>query len=91
MKVVFTKHAEEKFENLARVGVFVTKRDVIKTITQPDHLDREIDFPQIIASRLLSKTRILRVVYKMENDIMTVITFYPAKIGRYYENKESKN
>jgi len=27
----------------------------------------------------------MQIVFKIEDDIITIITFYPAKKGRYYE------
>lgn len=42
------------------------------------------DYPNFIASGRLDKDHIVRIVYKIEGDIITVITFFPAKKGRYY-------
>lgn len=86
MKIVFTNHAKRKFVDLGRQGVAIAEKDVFGAIEDPEHVDEVSDAPKLIASRLIDKAHILRVVYKLENDIITVITFYPAQKGRYYEN-----
>lgn len=86
MKYIFTKHAKIKFANLAKIGVTISKKHVLNTVKNPQHLDKISDFPKIIASKNIDKNHILRVVFKSEDDIITIITFYPAKRGRYYEN-----
>ena len=45
--------------------------------------DYETDPPKIIASGEFGKDHIIRVVYKVEDDIITIITFYPSRKGRY--------
>jgi len=90
MNVVYTKHAKKKFKILERIGVKVTSKDVFSTIEDPDHYDSESDEPSIIVSRSIDKNHILRVVFKAEDGIITVITFYPARKGRYY-GKKNKN
>jgi len=86
VKYIFTKHAKIKFANLAKIGVTISKKDILGTVKNPQHLDKISDFPKIIASKTIDEIHILRVVFKSEDDIITIITFYPAKRGRYYEN-----
>lgn len=92
MKIVFTKHASDKFVNLPPESVKVTKRDVLEAIKKPAYKDIESDRPKIIVHKNLDKTHIVRVVYKRslraytlkeESGIITVITFYPTRKGRY--------
>jgi len=85
MRFVFTKHARGKFVKFAKNGIIVYEKDVLKTIGNPEHLDKESDFPKMIASRPRDNKHILRVVFKIEDDIIIIITFYPARKGRYYE------
>lgn len=90
MKFVFTKHAVvDKLAMLKKhkFQIRVTKRLVKEIILGPEHKDEESDKPNIIASKGIDKNHILRVVYRKENDIIKVITFYPAEKGRYYEEK----
>lgn len=87
MKFVFTKHAKDRLVKFAKIGIKIYRRDVLATIKNPEHLDKESDFPKIIASKPRDEKHILRVVFKIEDDIITIITFYIAKKGRYYEAK----
>ncbi|KKR78363.1 MAG: hypothetical protein UU23_C0001G0127 [Candidatus Curtissbacteria bacterium GW2011_GWA1_40_9] len=67
---------------------FKSNKTFIKEIiTNPDHEDKVSDYPKIIASKSLDSKHVLRVVYKQEDDIITVITFYPAPKGKYYQNE----
>ncbi len=85
MKIVYTKHAAiDKFKILKKHKYKVDKNFIEKVIKDPDHEDRESDKPKIIASAAIDQTHVLRVVYKQEGDIITIITFYPAEKGRYY-------
>ena len=90
MKVVFTKHAAvDKFAILKKhkFKTRVTKNLIKKVILNPEHKDEESDKPNSIVSKSIDVEHILRVVYRKENDIILVITFYPAEKGRYYEEK----
>lgn len=84
MRVIFTYHAEKKFKDLKELNVHATKSLIKRILGKPAHLDTTSDFPKKIASGEFDQTRILRIVYKRKHDIITVITFYPAKKGRYF-------
>lgn len=85
MKIVFKNHPlKDKFPLLAKWGFKLTKADIVNVIKNPKHIDKETDPPKIIASKTLDKKHILRIVYKIEDGIIYVITFYPAEKGRYY-------
>ena len=84
MKIVFTKHARDKFKMLAKHWFNLTGTDVIKVLENPEHEDKETNLPNIIASKSFDEKHVLRVVYKREDGIIRVITFYPAEKGRYY-------
>ncbi|OGK41564.1 hypothetical protein A3A74_08055 [Candidatus Roizmanbacteria bacterium RIFCSPLOWO2_01_FULL_35_13] len=85
MKIVFTKHASvDKVAMLKKHNFTANKAFIKEVIEKPDHEDKESDFPKIIASKSMDSKHVLRVVYKLEDDIITVITFYPAPKGRYY-------
>lgn len=83
MKTIYTKHALRKFFDLAKLGIRVNKSIVNDAIKNPLHVDHETDPPKIIASGNLDPDHVIRVVYHKENDIIRIITFYPAKKGRY--------
>lgn len=94
MRIIFTKHAAiEKFKMLEKHSFRpkITKKMIRDVIRKPDHEDLKSDFPKIIVSKSLDEKHILRVVYKIEGGIITVITFHPAEQGRYYEKKPKKN
>lgn len=84
MKIRYTRHAEKKFKDLEELGIKVNKRFVNGIIKKPIHVDEESDYPKKIASGELDESHILRVVYKKEDGIMTVVTFYPSRKGRYF-------
>ena len=84
-KIVYANHAEfEKFDVLKRHNFKVSKGLIEDTINNPEHEDKESNNSIIIASKSIDEKHILRVVYRKENDIITIITFYPAEKGRYY-------
>ena len=82
MTIKFTKHAEDKFEVLRRHGVKISKEKVSGTIRKPDVLNRS-RILLIIAQGEFYKRRVLRVVYKIEEGIILVITFYPGRKTQY--------
>lgn len=90
MKIVFTKHAAiDKFAMLKKhkFKIRVTKRLIREIIRNPDHEERTYGPPQFIASKTIDSRHVLRIVYRQEDDIILVITYYPAEKGRYYEDK----
>ena len=82
MVVHFTKHAEEKFKILKRHGFDVSKILVSETVKNPDFINYS-RWPIKIAQREFDKTRVLRVVYKQSDEIITIITFYPGRKTQY--------
>lgn len=85
VKIVFTKHASvDKLAMFKKHKFKVNEKFIRDVILKPDNEDKESDFPKIIASKNLDSNHVLRVVYKQDGDIITVITFYPAQKGRYY-------
>ena len=83
MKINYTKHAKKKFKDLEKLGVLVKKELVTKGVKEPLNIDEISDDPKKIASIELDKNHILRIVYKEEHGKIVIITFYPAKKGRY--------
>jgi hypothetical protein len=74
----------EKVQRPAALGMTVNKRLVESIVRQPLHVDKTTDLPNKIASGKLDGRRILRVVYREESARIVVVTFYPAKKGRYF-------
>ena len=86
MKIAFTKHADNNFKRFKKSKINIPRKLVLETVNNPDHTDKNSDKPKIIASKDFNNRLVLRVVYKQEYAIITVITFYLAKKGRYYES-----
>ena len=85
MKIKYTRHAlVDKFAMLKKHKFQVGKRFISEVISHPEHEDKQTDFPKVIASKTIDTKHVLRVVYRVENDTIWVITFYPAEKGRYY-------
>jgi len=80
--IYFTKHAEEKFDILKRHKFSISKEQVIETIKNPEGIDRS-RLPLLIAQKKFDKTHVLRVVYKQEEGLIKVITFYPGRRKQY--------
>lgn len=82
MRIVFSRHAEEKFEVLARHGWKIPREMVEEAIRKPSRMDY-IRLPLLIAQISLDATHVLRVVYKREGNEALVITFYPGRQSQY--------
>jgi len=78
----FTKHAREKFVILEEHGFRASKEEVVEAINNPDKIDYSRS-PLFIAQKDISPTHVLRVVYKIENSVKIIITFYPGRKKQY--------
>lgn len=83
--IVYTRHAEEKFNVLKRHGFEVTREQVEETLTAPDLLIPQTK-ERMIAQKGITARHALRVVYRQEGDKQVVITFYPGRRERYEAN-----
>jgi len=83
MRVVYTKHAERKFKFLKALDLNVNKTDIKDALTHPDYFYKDTEREANVVMKKIDQNHNLRVVYFKENDIITVITFYPTKKGRY--------
>jgi hypothetical protein len=80
--IVFTKHAERKFEVLRKHKFLILRKQVVDTIENPDNIDKS-RLPLLIAQRKIDRKYVLRVVYKQELGVIKVITFYPGRRKQY--------
>ena len=85
IQIVFTRHAETKFDILERHGFSVNRSQVVDTPLDPDAVFPAMKGRQI-AQRRISEHHVLRVVYHEEGEEMVVITFYPGR-REYYESQ----
>ena len=80
--IIYTKHANEKFEILERHGFEVTRDQVVKTVMEPDKVIPHTS-NKYIAQKQISRCHVLRVVYRHENKDKVIITFYSGRKERY--------
>jgi len=85
-EIIFTKHAEGKFETLRKHALIIARHRVLKTVTDPERLDLS-RAPLIIAQRDFDKRHVLRVVYKQQGNVIKIITFYPGRKSQYEKEK----
>ncbi|MBI2074909.1 MAG: hypothetical protein HYT83_03690 [Candidatus Levybacteria bacterium] len=83
MKFVFTKHlTRDKLPVLKEFGWKVTKVK-IKEIIKNSQWHGITRYGEKTAMGLVDSKHILRVIYRKENDIITVITVHIARRGKY--------
>ena len=80
-KIIFTRHAMEKFRVLKRYGFEVSKKHVVEAVLNPEGLDRRGG--QYFAMKIINSEHALRVVYEKRKDYLVIITFYPVRRDRY--------
>jgi hypothetical protein len=68
----------KKFRILKEQGFVVKKKMVEKVINSPDAVDYS-QSPLLIAQKSIDEKHILKVVFKKENGIIKIITFYPMR------------
>lgn len=82
MKVVYTKHALEKFLILKKQGWGITRKKIIQTAKDPKWKGVS-RFGQETAMSLIDNNHIIRVVLDRKDDIIRIITFHIARRGKY--------
>lgn len=82
LKVVFSDHADKKFVILGVHAVKITRRAIEETVLNPERTMVALK-GAMIAERPLDDSHTLRVVFVREERQIRVITFYPARRGRY--------
>ena len=78
--VRFTRHAQEKFSVLVSHGFAVSEEQVRETVLSPGSIEDR--GAEQIAQKKVSDTHVLRAVYRLEDDEIVVITFYPGRRKR---------
>lgn len=85
MKIKISQHIKkDKIPLLRKQGFKITLKQIKEIIKNPEHIDEISDTPKVIVSKEFDKSHIMRVVYKIEDDIIKAITVYPSEKGRYY-------
>jgi len=68
----FTKYAENKFDILNKHKVYFTREQIGDVINLPNKINKKGNY-------LAAQKENIKVIYKKENGIIKVITFYPVK------------
>ena len=82
MKFHFTKHAQQKFVIVRSSGFQIIRNQVQQTIVSPIKVEDRLD-GTYIATSIFDERHVLRVVYRYEDDIIVIITFYPGRRKAY--------
>ncbi len=80
-RIRFTRHARQKFTDLAELGFEIAEEQIIAALQAPDYVDHEADPP--IAQKTISDRHVIRIVFVEENDAIRIVTFYPGRRSRY--------
>lgn len=81
MKIVFTVHAKDKLKTEEVKLLKINRKKLINILKQPVVVDKSIEPHRNVGK--LDETLSLAVIWKVENGIIKIITFYPAEKGRY--------
>lgn len=84
MKILLTEHAKEKLRAIESRAIGIDKKKIVNTVKKPLMIDKSMNPHRSIGK--LSEILSLAVIWKEEDGIIKIITFYPAEKGRY-ENK----
>ncbi len=82
MKIVYTNHAKKKFKFLKELGWDFKPKDIKEVLEKPV-ANKKGYSGRFIAIGKLNETHELLVVYIESDGIITIISFYPVKKGRY--------
>jgi len=82
LTIIFSKHAEWKFEVLRRHSIIVEEKTVKDVVIKPDRLYKG-QKETMIAQKVLDEEHLIRVVYTKKDNDIRVITFYPVRRERY--------
>ena len=83
MKIVISKHViQEKIPVLKSFGWIISRKKIEATIIKPGWRG-VTNKGQPTAISLINRKHILLVVYKLEDDIIKVITVYVTRRGSY--------
>ena len=80
--IIFSGHAETKFEVLREHGFDVSKDVVEAAVRKPDKVEAGHKRRKI-AQMNVSASHVIRVIYEEQESAIKVITFYPGRRDRY--------
>jgi len=82
MKIIFTKHAEEKLKRLDIKSFKINKRTIREILIRPNFFVKT-KYGENAALGRLDQDHIIRVIYAIIDKHIKVITFHVARKGRY--------
>jgi hypothetical protein len=81
-EIVFSGHAETKFQILRDHGFEVSREAVLSAVRNPDKVQQGHKGRKV-AQKSLSTTHVIRLIYEEGQAAIKVITFYPGRRDRY--------
>lgn len=81
MKIIYTKHAVDKFQDKEIIKLGVKRKHINEVLKDPIVVDKDINPHQSVGE--LNESLSLSVIWKIEKDSIKVITFYVSSKGRY--------
>lgn len=82
MKVIYTKHAEDKLKRPDVKKFKINKGKIEEILKNPEYSSRT-QYNDYAAISALDKTHDLRIIYDIIDNDRKVITFHVARKGRY--------
>lgn len=83
MAIIYTKHALGKFKHPSVINLGIKRKHIKSALASPDY---SAEIPERRVVFILKKIDVehdLRVIYRKIGAIIVIVTFYPAKRGRY--------
>ncbi len=88
MDIKYTRHVYDKLKLPEVVRLKIQLTDITNVLKNPDIVDESVEPHQSIGK--LTNKLSLAVIWKVEDGIIKVITFYLAERGRYEQKLFSK-
>jgi len=70
--IYFTKYSENKFDVLNKHKIYFTREQIEDAVGAPDKMGKK-------GKLLTAQKEDIKVVYKKEENILKIITFFPVK------------
>jgi len=78
--IYFTRYANTKLDLLNKHNFLITKEMILRVLEHPESVYQSKFSSYYISEGNLDATHILKVVFKKEDGVIKVITFYPTKL-----------
>lgn len=81
-RIIYTRHAQDKFAILKRHGFELTPEQIEQTVLDAEWVEQQPG-GRLLAQRAINEHHVLRVIYRREEQNYVIITFYPGRRARY--------